>query len=313
MMHIISGTNIYDKNLSTSIITIGNFDGVHRGHAEIFAHLKKAGTSRGIPSVVVTFEPHPLKILAPDSAPSLITTFDQKVALIENSGIDYLVVVPFTKEFSRLSATDFVLTVLCAPLGMQHIIIGHDYAFGRGREGNFSTLKRLGERHNFTIEDLPPIGEKGIVFSSSLVRAAISSGDMASAARILGRYYQIFGTVEHGREIGTSLGFPTANIHTTNELLPADGVYAVKVEVHGQYVSGACSIGCNPTFGGIMRTVEVFLLDFSGQIYGQSIKMHFVQRLRPVRKFSDSEALKAQIDLDVTDARRILDTPCINN
>ncbi|MFZ4860015.1 MAG: bifunctional riboflavin kinase/FAD synthetase [Desulfuromonadaceae bacterium] len=313
MMHIISGTNIYDKNLGASIVTIGNFDGVHRGHAEIFAHLKKTGTSRGIPSVVVTFEPHPLKILAPDSAPSLITTFDQKVALIEKSGIDYLVVVPFSKEFSRLSATDFVLTVLCAPLGMQHVIIGHDYAFGRGREGNFSTLQRLGEMHGFTIEDLPPIGEKGIVFSSSLVRAAILSGDMSSAARTLGRYYQILGTVEHGREIGTSLGFPTANIHTINELLPADGVYAVKVEVHGQYVNGACSIGCNPTFGGIMRTVEVFLLDFSGQIYGQSIKMHFVQRLRPIRKFSDSKALKAQIDLDVTDARSILDTPCINN
>ena len=305
-MRIISGTNVYDKILAAAVVTIGNFDGVHRGHAEIFAHLKKTGIKRGIPTVVVTFEPHPLKILAPDSAPAMITTFDQKVALIDGAGIDYLVVVPFTKEFSRLSASDFVHTLLCAPLGMQHIIIGHDYAFGRGREGNFSTLKRLGMQHGFTLEDLPPLGEEGVVFSSSLARSAISKGDMAAAARILGRYYQICGTVAHGREIGTSLGFPTANIHTVNELLPADGVYAVKVDVDGQRVDGACNIGCNPTFGGTARTVEVFLLDFSRQIYEQSIEVHFVERLRAVQKFTDGEALKAQINMDVAAARRIL-------
>ncbi|HIJ88745.1 MAG TPA: bifunctional riboflavin kinase/FAD synthetase [Desulfuromonadales bacterium] len=307
-MHIISGTNVYDKILAASIVTIGNFDGVHRGHAEIFAHLKQTSTSRGIPSVVVTFEPHPLKILAPESAPAMITTFEQKASLIEKSGIDYLVVVPFTKEFSRLSARDFVISVLCSPLGMQHIIIGHDYAFGRGREGNFSTLQRLGELNGFTLEDLPPIGEEGVIFSSSLVRSAISRGDIEAAARVLGRYYPICGTVEHGREIGRSLGFPTANIHTANELLPADGVYAVKVEVHGQYSNGACSIGCNPTFAGNVRTVEVFLLDFSGQIYDQPVQVHFVQRLRSVRKFSDGQALKAQIELDVAAARSILES-----
>ena len=308
-MRIVSGTKIYDKILDASIVTIGNFDGVHRGHAEIFAHLKQTSITRGLPSVVVTFEPHPLKILAPESAPSMITTFEQKVALIDDSGIDNLVVVPFTKEFSRLSASDFVLTILCAPLGMKHIIIGHDYAFGRGREGNFSTLERLGMLNGFTLEDLPPIGEEGVVFSSSLVRSAISSGDMAAAARTLGRYYQISGTVVHGREIGKSLGFPTANIQTANELLPADGVYAVKVEVDGQYVNGACNIGCNPTFSGQKRTVEVFLLDFSSQIYEHPIEVHFVRRVRAVRTFSDGNALKAQIDLDVTDVRRILENP----
>jgi riboflavin kinase/FMN adenylyltransferase len=310
-MRIVSGTNIYNKILDASIVTIGNFDGVHRGHAEIFAHVKKTSINWGVPSVVVTFEPHPLKILAPESAPSLITTFDQKVALIDDAGIDYLVVVPFSKEFSRLSASDFVLTILCAPLGMQHIIIGHDYAFGRGREGSFSTLQRLGELNGFTLEDLPPIGEQGVVFSSSLVRSAISGGDMAAAARILGRCYQISGTVVHGREIGTALGFPTANIHTVNELLPSDGVYAVKVEIDGQYVNGACNIGCNPTFSGNVRTVEVFLLDFSRHIYDHSIEMHFVQRLRSVRRFSDAAALKAQISLDVTATRRILENPLI--
>lgn len=312
-MHIVSGTNIYEKILDASIVTIGNFDGVHRGHAVIFAHLKQTSITMGVPSVVVTFEPHPLKILAPESAPAMITSFNQKVALIEGSGIDYLVVVPFTREFSLLSANDFVLSVLCSPLGMRHIIIGHDYAFGRGREGTFSTLKRLGERNGFTLEDLPPIGEEGVIFSSSLARSAISSGDMASAANILGRLYRISGTVVHGREIGASLGYPTANIHTTNELLPAEGVYAVKVEVDGQHVNGACNIGCNPTFGGNVRTVEVFLLDFSRQIYEQPIEVHFVRRLRSERKFTDREALKAQIDRDVAAARLILeDTTLLN-
>ncbi len=253
-MQIVTGTNIYDNILDASIVTIGNFDGVHRGHAEIFAHLKRQSVERDLPSVVVTFEPHPLKILAPESAPSLITTFEQKAALIAESGIDYLVVVPFSKELSQLSATDFVLNILCTPLGMRHIIIGHDYAFGRNREGNFQTLESLGARHGFTLEDLPPVGEDGIIFSSSLVRSAVVGGDMAAASRILGRYFQISGTVVHGREIGHALGFPTANIATPNELFPPDGVYAVMALVDAQLVKGACNIGCNPTFGGNTRT-----------------------------------------------------------
>jgi riboflavin kinase / FMN adenylyltransferase len=306
-MQIVTGMNIYDKILDASIVTIGNFDGVHRGHAEIFAHLKQNSIVRGIPSVVVTFEPHPLKILAPESAPSLITTFEQKCALIEESGIDYLVVVPFSKEFSQVPANDFVLKILCAPLGMRHIIIGHDYAFGRNREGNFKTLENLGTLNGFTLEDLPPIGEEGVVFSSSLVRTAVADGDMVAASRFLGRYYQISGTVVHGREIGQTLGFPTANIATPNELFPSDGVYAAMVEVDGQLVKGACNIGCNPTFGVNTRTIEVFLLDFSGQIYDHGIKVRFVKKLRPERKFPDVAALKSAISQDVANARIILE------
>lgn len=305
-MRIVTGTDIYDKILDASVVTIGNFDGVHRGHAEIFAHLKQRSIVSGLPSAVVTFEPHPLKILAPESAPSLITTFEQKAALVGESGIDYLIVVPFTKEFSQLPANDFVLKILCGSLGMRHIIIGHDYAFGRNREGNFQTLANLGELNGFTLEDLPPIGEEGVVFSSSLVRSAVADGDMAAASRILRRYYQISGTVAHGREIGQTLGFPTANINTPNELFPSDGVYAVMVEVDGQCVKGACNIGCNPTFGGNVRTIEVFLLDFTGQIYDHKITVHFVQRLRPEQRFSDIDALKSAISQDVANSRVIL-------
>ena len=306
-MQIVTGTNIYDKILDASCVTIGNFDGVHRGHAEIFAHLKKKSMERGLPSVVVTFEPHPLKVLAPKSAPSLITTFEQKCALIGEAGIDYLVVVPFSTEFSRLSATDFVLKILCGSLGMRHIIIGHDYAFGRGREGNFTTLESLGAVNGFTLEDLPPVGEAGVVFSSSLVRSAVADGDMDAASRILGRYFQIVGTVVHGREIGHSLGFPTANISTPNELIPSDGVYAVMAEVAGHRIKGACNIGTNPTFGGEKRTIEAFLLDFSGQIYDQGITVHFVKKLRQEQRFADVTALKSAISRDVEDTRVILD------
>ena len=312
-MQIITGMNIYGKILEASVVTIGNFDGVHRGHAEIFAHLKRKSMALGLPSVVVTFEPHPLKILAPESAPLLITTFEQKAALIAESGIDYLIVVPFSTELSRMPANDFVLKVLCSPLGMRHIIIGHDYAFGRGREGNFKTLESLGGPNGFTLEDLPPIGESGVVFSSSLVRSAVADGDMAAAAHILGRYYQISGTVEHGREIGRALGFPTANVATPNELLPSDGVYAVMVQVEGQRVKGACNIGCNPTFGAKTRTIEVFLLDFSGRMYDHKVTVHFVQRLRPEKKFSDTASLKAAIALDVASTRKILENSTVNS
>lgn len=305
-MQIVSGTAIYDKILEASIVTIGNFDGVHRGHAEIFAHLVQKSCARGFPSVVVTFEPHPLKILAPESAPALITTFEQKCAMIEKSGIDYLVVVPFSKEFSQLSACEFVHKILCIPLGMRHIIIGHDYAFGKNREGNFSTLEYLGSKNGFTLEDIPPLGEEGLIFSSSLARTAIADGNMEAASRILGRFYQISGTVVHGREVGKTLGFPTANIATLNELLPAEGVYAVTVEVDGQDVKGACNIGCNPTFSLTNRTIEVFLFDFSRQIYDCEIVVTFVQRLRSVRTFPDVTALKAQIRLDVEAARNVL-------
>ncbi|MEI7816115.1 MAG: bifunctional riboflavin kinase/FAD synthetase [Desulfuromonadales bacterium] len=306
-MQIVTGMNIYNRILDASIVTIGNFDGVHRGHSEIFAHLKLQSIDRALPSVVVTFEPHPLKILAPESAPDLITTFEQKIALIEESGIDYLIVVPFSAEFSQVSAQDFVLDILCSSLGMRHIIIGHDYAFGRGRAGNFQTLLSLSTYNGFTLEDLPPIGEKGVVFSSSLVRSAIFEGDMGAASSILGRYYQISGTVVHGREIGQLLGFPTANICTPNELIPSDGVYAVMVEVDGQIVKGACNVGRNLTFGVTSRTIEVFLLDFIGNIYGHEITVQFVQRLRSVQKFSDVTALKTAIEIDVTKTRIILE------
>src|SRR5512133_534343 len=305
-MQILDCTDIGIQHLEGSVVTIGNFDGVHRGHAELFRHLKDRGARLGLPTVAVTFEPHPLAVLAPGAAPLLITTFAQKAALIAAAGIDYLAVINFTPVFSLRSAESFVHDVLCASLGMRHIIIGHDYAFGRDRQGNYETLSRLGGECGFALEDIEPVGEGGIIYSSSLARRMIANGDMPGATQVLGRYHVISGQVIHGREIGHKLGFPTANIVTRNELIPADGVYAVMVAVGDELFQGACNIGSNPTFDGKERTIEVFLLDFAGQLYGHEIALCFVQRLREERKFPDVGALIQAIKLDVSAARTVL-------
>lgn len=306
-MHVLTGSEILNKHLDGSVVTIGNFDGVHLGHIELFKRLRQMGQQLGLPTVVITFEPHPLVVLAPEAAPALITTSEQKAALIAENGIDYLVVIEFTLEFSRITAEAFVREILCKALGMRHIIIGHDYAFGYERQGNYETLERLGSQCGFTVQDIDPVGVDGAIFSSSLARRLIGSGKLDAAKAILGRYHVISGQVVHGRQIGAKLGFPTANITTRNELIPPDGVYAVMVAIDGILLKGACSIGTNPTFGDGERTVEVFLLDFSGRLYDHEIAICFVQHLREVRKFFDVEELIETIGRDITATRQILD------
>ncbi len=302
-MRILTIDQIRDEKIPGSVVTIGNFDGVHRGHLEMFRRLVEAGRELGFPSIVVTFSPHPLVFLAPDKAPPMITTLDQKIALIAEAGIDYLLVVEFTRAFSEISADEFVRDILCDSLQMRHIVIGHDYAFGRNRQGNYETLTVLGNELGFTLEDLDPVGEGDTVFSSTLVRKMIAAGDVAGASEILGRYHLIVGQVVHGREIGHMLGFPTANIATCNELIPADGVYAVIVTIEDQQFSGACNIGASPTFETQQRTVEVFILDFSGELYGRDISICFIERLRGVKKFSDVKELISAISHDVETTR----------
>src|ERR1039457_6623494 len=307
-MQLLDCSDIAVQHFTESAVTIGNFDGVHRGHAELFWQLKDHSARLGLPTVVVTFDPHPLAVLAPKAAPLMITTFSQKAELIEQSGIDYLAVIKFTQEFSQITATSFVRNLLCGVLGMRHIMIGHDYAFGRDRLGNYATLAGMGGECGFSIEDLEPIGDNDRIYSSSLARRLIASGDMSEVATILGRYHVISGRVVHGREIGSKIGFPTANIVTDNELIPPDGVYAVMVSLGDQLIKGACNIGKNPTFAGNNRTIEVFLLDYSGQLYDRTLAVSFVHRLRDVRKFPDTETLVQTINQDVAITRIVLAT-----
>jgi len=289
-----------------TVITIGNFDGVHNGHREIFRRMKQASILQNLKSMVVTFEPHPLAVLAPHALPPMITTYFQKTALIAEEGIDFLVIISFTPDFSMIPADEFVRDILYRVLGMQHIIIGHDYRFGAGRQGNFETLTVLSRELGFTMEDTEPVGKDGIIYSSSLARRLIADGDMEQTALVLGKYYMISGKVVHGREIGRAIGFPTANISTENELIPQDGVYAVFVRYSGELYNGACSIGINPTFEGGERSIEVFLLDFSSDLYNQEIEIFFVQRLRGVLKFTGAEELIKAINYDIAVTRMIL-------
>lgn len=290
-----------------SVVTIGNFDGVHRGHREIFRQVATHAARLSATSVVITFSPHPLRVLRPDDRRfCLITTDEQKRALIAESDIDLLLVIPFTPAFAALTADAFVRTVLCSFLGLRYLVIGHDYAFGRGREGNEQFLMQKGQELGFEVQSLDPVGDTGVLFSSSAVRRFVAAGAVADARQILGRCHSISGQVVHGREIGRSLGFPTANVATRNELIPGDGVYAVWVSVSGELHMGACSIGVNPTFQGGQHTIEVFLFDFDRDLYGQDMVIYFVERLREIRQFADTATLAAQISTDVIAARSLL-------
>jgi riboflavin kinase/FMN adenylyltransferase len=294
------------EKLPNPSVTIGNFDGVHLGHREIFRRVKKTASELGGVSVVITFTPHPLKVLAPQKNFKLITPYSEKEALIEASGVDYLITIPFSKEFAAISAETFVRNVLVKRIGMKKLIIGYDYAFGRNREGDVSLLRRLGRELGFSVEMIEQIGNGETIFSSSAVRSLIENGEVKKVVPLLGRFFSVRGRVVHGLNRGRQIGFPTANIDTDEELLPKEGVYAVKVEFGGRIFDGACNIGSNPTFKGKRLTVEVNIFDFDGDLYDKELKVHFVERVRDVREFSDVAALKHAIARDVAFCRKIL-------
>ncbi|HJV34805.1 bifunctional riboflavin kinase/FAD synthetase [Geomonas sp.] len=301
-------TSIADvkEKLRHPVVTIGNFDGVHLGHREIFRRVREAARMRGGVSVVVTFVPHPMQVISPGTGVKLITTTCEKEALIEAAGIDYLLEIPFDWNFASISALQFVEEVLVATLGMEHLVIGYDYAFGRGREGNVDLLRTLGERFSFSVEVLAPISNGATIYSSTAVRNMLGCGDVRGVISVLGRHYAVTGTVVHGHQRGRGLGFPTANLCIQKDLLPAAGVYAVKVRVGEELLDGACNIGTNPTFDNDRLSLEVFLFDFEGDLYGREVTMFFMERLRGEMRFPSVEALKEAIAADVARCRKIL-------
>lgn len=292
--------------MSNPVVTVGNFDGVHPGHREIFRRVRDAAARSGGVSVVVTFIPHPLKVLSPERDFRLITTYAEKERLIAESGVDYLVTLPFSREFAALPAAVFVRDILIGLLGMKRLIVGYDYAFGRNREGGAELLRRLGREMGFDVEVLEQIGDGETGFSSSMVRERIADGDVRGVAPLLGRHFSVGGTVVHGLHRGRKIGFPTANIEAEEELLPKPGVYAVKVEWNGCVRDGACNIGDNPTFQGTRLTVEVHVLDFDGDLYGKTLRIHFIDRVREERKYPDVLSLIEAIQDDVARCREIL-------
>jgi riboflavin kinase/FMN adenylyltransferase len=289
------------------VLTLGNFDGVHLGHRAILDRTSSEARRRGVDSAVFTFEPHPVAVLAPDRAPPRLQTLHDRLACFREAGMDVVVVQRFTKAFSRHAADAFVADVLLAGFAVTHVVVGHRVSFGRGRSGDASTLRRLGEHHGFSVESIGSVAVDGDEASSTAVRAAVQSGDARRAARLLGRPWSIRGRVGRGDGRGRTIGFPTANVHLRSSLvLPPDGVYAAWVEVGAATYGGVLNLGMRPTFAGRARTLEVHVLDFDGDLYGAWLVVHFVERLRGEERFDGPDALRSAIAKDVARAGALL-------
>jgi riboflavin kinase/FMN adenylyltransferase len=289
-----------------SVITLGNFDGLHLGHQELIRKVIRRAKETGSRSIVVTFRPHPLKILAPEKCPPLISIYEEKIKLFEKLGIDVLVKIPFTLEFAKMSPGDFVKGILCDMLGAKEIFVGFNYRFGRGREGNIATLKALGERLGFTVREVEQVSLNGEVISSTKIRHLLRDGEVEHAARLLGRTYTITGIVVKGDGRGKSLGFPTANIAPKHSIIPAHGVYAVRLFVRDRFYDGIANIGMRPTFDKNVLTIEVHVFDFDEDIYGEDISLYFIGKIRDEKKFGSADELIRQIRRDVGIARDLL-------
>jgi len=306
-MKIIEHIEDIDKPFTNAVVTIGNFDGVHIGHQSLFHEVVlKAARLEGT-SVAMTFDPHPLRVLTNRRHPPLITLDEQKRELIASTELDVLIVVPFTQEFAAISARDFISELLVKRIGMQSVIVGQDYSFGKNREGDITLLENLGHELGFEVilaDWIKSTQHNEDRISSTRIRELVASGDIEKAQKLLGRYYQIRGTVVTGRNRGGKLlGFPTANLALQDELCPKAGIYAVTIEWKGQLYQGVANIGYSPTFDDHLFTVEVHILDFEQDIYGQKIKINFLKRIRDEIKFNSLDALSDQIRNDIVVAR----------
>ncbi|ABS02952.1 bifunctional riboflavin kinase/FAD synthetase [Kineococcus radiotolerans] len=303
-----------------SVVTIGNFDGVHRGHAAVLGEVVGLARGRGLRSVAVTFDPHPLQVLDPERAPGLLTGLDRRLDLVAATGLDAVLVLPFTRELAGWSPERFVEDVFVGALRAAVVVVGHDVRFGAGNSGDLTTMQGLGERFGFEVVVLEDLGDPGNRagsprWSSTAVRAALAEGDVARAAAVLGHPHRITSTVVHGDHRGRELGYPTANLDTdrADGLVPADGVYAGWLtRPSGQRLAAAVSIGTNPTFDGLHRQVEAYCLPQPGleqrglDLYGERVDLDLVARLRPTLRFDGVEALVEQMERDVAACRRIL-------
>jgi riboflavin kinase/FMN adenylyltransferase len=286
-------------------LAIGVFDGVHLGHqAVISTSAKHAMEADGTP-VVVTFDPHPVKVLRPNKAPHLLTATQHKIALIRDLGVAHLLVLHFDHEFAATTPDDFVQQLVDNSKPLREICVGHEWSFGKGRAGNLALLKKLGEIHRFNVIGVEAVKVNGEVVSSTAIRQAVEAGNLVKATQMLGREYTILGTVIRGEQLGRKLGFPTANLSAHSEQFPPNGVYVVEARIAGMLYRGVANLGFRPTVAGEKseRLLELHLFDLDREIYGEEMEVRFVRYLRPEQKFADVKALKAQIAADVRQAR----------
>jgi len=309
-MKLIETIEDIDKKFPNAVITIGNFDGVHIGHQALFHEVIEKADILGGTAIAMTFEPHPIRVLKNNGHPPLITPYAQKIELISKTGIDVLVCIPFTREFASITAKEFVLDILIDRIGTQVIVVGKDYTFGKNRSGNLNLLKSYAEAYDFEVDvvDWIPISNNvPSRISSTQIRKLLIDGKVREAHKLLGRHYQVSGVVVPGRNRGGKLlGFPTANIKLREELFPKNGIYAVTVDCLGKRHQGVANIGYSPTFDDNELTVEVYILDFDKNLYGKSIVVKFIERIRDEIKFSGISELSQQIAQDVIKARNIL-------
>lgn len=298
------------ERVPNTVLTVGTFDGVHAGHRALMNTVLKKAKERKARSVIVTFDPHPREIINPgDAGIKLLTTLQERREVLEELGIDTLLVIPFDRDFSLLTAEEFIRDIIYNKVGVSEFVIGYDHHFGRDREGTIETVERLGKKLGFDayVVSKQEVGDQTV--SSTAIRNAISEeGDMQKAARMLRRRYRLSGTVVHGDKRGKEIGFPTANIHLLDErkVVPKRGVYAVKAAVEGKQWGGMMNIGVRPTFDGQEQTLEVHLFDFDENIYGKTIEIQFVERIRDERQFDGVEQLIEQLNQDKSSAQKIL-------
>lgn len=290
------------------VLALGNFDGLHRGHVKIIERIQRGATERGGTSVVLTFDPHPPRVLRPEKAPPLLMTKAQKIDALSRTGVQGAAVVRFTREMSQWEPEQFVQKVLVDWLRVAEVWVGADFLFGRERSGNFTLLRSLGAQFGFRAEKIDPIRYKDFVVSSTRIRRLVSEGRVDEAGALLGHHYAIDGTVVEGARRGREIGFPTANLSTGNDLIPPHGVYATVLTLDGEVMPSVTNVGQRPTFGDqLAMTIETHVIGKSLDLYGRQVRLAFVQRLRDERRFPDLEALVEQISADVRRATRLFD------
>ena len=308
MTEALASTRALPRLSLGAVITVGTFDGVHLGHRAILSRVARRAADRSLPSVLVTFEPHPLDVVNPSAAPLLLSTTNEKLELVAECGIDYAVILPFTPSLAALDPSAFVEKLLLDRYCLRELLIGHDHGFGRGRSGDIHVLRQLGERFDFEVEMVEAVSVDGAPVSSSVIRRSIASGDLESARRLLGRRYSFSGHVVHGDQRGAKLGFPTLNIalQTPRKLLPPVGVYAILLDSERGTFGGMMNLGPRPTFDDPVLSLEVHLFDATGDWYGTPVRVEFVSRLRDTIRFTSVDALVAQLRADEHAARAAL-------
>ncbi len=304
-MQLIRGLHNLPRPIPASVVTIGNFDGIHLGHQHVLEQLKSAAVERQLSSIVIIFEPQPIEYFAPDKAPKRLARFREKLDYLKSKQIDYLLCLKFDRALAELYAEDFVKSILINRLNTQHLVIGDDFRFGKNRSGNFQFLLDAGRKFGFSVQNTDTLLIDGARVSSTRIRDCIQSDDFNQAAKLLGRPYTLSGKIAHGKKLGRELGFPTINIKMGDKTLIVKGIFAVSVKgIDNRVLPGVASIGTRPTVNGVDTILEVFILDFDQDVYGYSVDVEFLHKIRNEEKFDSLEELGLHIEQDTIKARQ---------